>query len=155
MLDWGLADNLYVLSDGKLRVNEIYPNERHRPWADEVHSGGVFVLSGPDNRQVPEASRDFLDAVARTRPAVRWTTFNQKSGAVFAQVAEIEPNTTQPVTEKENQSEVMTGLSTGDPRFAAQLDGFYGIEEGAWRWSKRQFAITLDSPDQSGNPQRN
>jgi len=35
-------------------------------------------------------------------------------------------------------------VSTGDARAAKQLDGFYDIENG-WRWSKRQFSITLGS----------
>jgi hypothetical protein len=35
----------------------------------------------------------------------------------------------------------------GDPAVAAQLTGgFYGIEAGAWRWTGRQFAVTLRPP---------
>jgi hypothetical protein len=38
-------------------------------------------------------------------------------------------------------------VQTGDPKTAGQLvSGFYGIENGAWRWTQRQFTVLLASP---------
>src|SRR5579872_2804826 len=35
----------------------------------------------------------------------------------------------------------------GDPKVEAQLvNGFYGIEGNAWRWSARQFTVVLRPP---------
>lgn len=38
-------------------------------------------------------------------------------------------------------------IKMNDGRAASQLNsGFYGIEGGAWRWTGRQFAMTLGTP---------
>lgn len=35
-----------------------------------------------------------------------------------------------------------------DARIAGQLlDGFYGVEAGAWRWTAKQFSVRLKTPD--------
>ena len=44
-------------------------------------------------------------------------------------------------------------LHMGDPKAASQLiAGFYGIEEHAWRWTMRQFNVSLRPPP--GSPQK-
>lgn len=43
--------------------------------------------------------------------------------------------------------ELSTAVSAGNAADAMQLvNGFYGIEQGAWRWTRAKFAITLLSP---------
>jgi hypothetical protein len=38
-------------------------------------------------------------------------------------------------------------VHTGDPKSAAQLSsGFYGIEQNSWRWTARNFSVTLHTP---------
>ena len=38
-------------------------------------------------------------------------------------------------------------VNTRDPRTAGQLlDGFYGVEAAAWRWSAKQFSVRLKTP---------
>jgi hypothetical protein len=38
-------------------------------------------------------------------------------------------------------------VNMSDPRTAGQLlDGFYGVEAGAWRWTARQFSVKLKPP---------
>ena len=38
-------------------------------------------------------------------------------------------------------------LNLGDPKVEPQLvNGFYGIESGAWRWSAKQFTVSLRPP---------
>jgi hypothetical protein len=40
-----------------------------------------------------------------------------------------------------------SAVSTGDPKSAAQLiSGFHQIEDGAWRWTQRQFTVSLGTP---------
>jgi len=42
---------------------------------------------------------------------------------------------------------VPTTVQLGDPRVAGQLiSGFYDIENGAWRWTAKQFAVELGTP---------
>jgi hypothetical protein len=38
-------------------------------------------------------------------------------------------------------------VHTGDPKSETQLvSGFYGIEQGAWRWTGKQFSVVLRPP---------
>jgi len=38
-------------------------------------------------------------------------------------------------------------LNMGDPKIEPQLvTGFYGVEEGAWRWTGKQFTVALRPP---------
>src|SRR5207253_3498377 len=71
ILDWGLQNNLYVLSDGKIRSRELYggaSDEVSSRWMEEIRQGGVFLMNGPSNRQFPAASIAFLEALAIIRP---------------------------------------------------------------------------------------
>jgi hypothetical protein len=94
ILDWGLQNNLYVLSDGAIRSREIYggaePREKPDPrWLDQIRQGGVFLLNGPSNRQFPAASSSFLEALAAARPPMRRFTVRQQSGQTYAEIVEI------------------------------------------------------------------
>jgi hypothetical protein len=47
----------------------------------------------------------------------------------------------------EDESEISSTLRMSDPRDAAQiLDGFFGLESGAWRWSMKRFSVSLAPP---------
>jgi hypothetical protein len=42
---------------------------------------------------------------------------------------------------------VPTTVQLGDPRAAGQVvSGFYDIEDGAWRWTGKQFVVELGTP---------
>lgn len=148
ILDWGLQTNLFVITDGKVHTQEIFGEATaeqsglHRPWLEEIRDGGVFVLNGPDNRMLPAASLAFLTALAQARPALQRRIFQQRNHVPFAEVIEIEPDSIGKGTP--SADEIPSSLSTGDAGAAKQLNGFYDIENG-WRWSKRQFSITLGS----------
>jgi hypothetical protein len=151
ILDWGLQDNLFVLTDGRLRTRELYgdaTNGNHRPWAEEIREGGAFLMNGPDNRQFPAATEGFLQAVAEAHPSVRWFSVRGRNGAKFAEIAEIEPNSLGheiPVA-----AGMVPSVSMGNPALASQLEGFHRIEEGGWRWTKREFSVILGAPNLSG-----
>jgi hypothetical protein len=153
ILDWGLQDNLFVLSDGRLHTREIYGGATRQqsgshPWMEEIREGGVFLMNGPENRQFPAATEGFLQAVAETHPSVRWVSVRGRNGAKFAEIAEIEPNSLG--REKPAPAGMASTISMGDPALASQLEGLHRIEEGGWRWSKREFAVTLGAPNLSG-----
>jgi hypothetical protein len=90
ILDWGLQNNLYILSDGKIRSREIYDGAFPR-WSEQIRQGGVFLMNGPANRQFPAASVSFLEALAVLRPKIRRFTVSQQSGVPYAEIIEIEP----------------------------------------------------------------
>ena len=137
ILDWGLENNLYVLTDARLHTREIYSDEAHRPWIDEIRRGGVFLLNGSENRQFPAASEAFLRALAETRPAMQRFTIPQRSGVAFAEVIEVRPDT---IGQSGGQE------STRVLRPPEGIEGFYPVEPGGFRWTKRQFAITFAGP---------
>ena len=141
ILDWGLENNLYVLTDARLHTREIYSDAAHAPWPDEIRRGGVFLLNGPENRQFPEASEAFLKALADTRPAVQRFTVPQRSGVPFAEVIDIQPDSIGRGSTPESARE-LTHVS----RPPDQLEGFYEAEPAGFRWTKRQFALTFAGP---------
>ena len=148
ILDWGLQASLFVITDGRVQAQQIFgdatPEQSglHRPWLEEIRDGGVFVLNGPDNRMIPTASLAFLKTLAESRPVMQRRVFQQRNHVPFAEVIEIVPDSVGKGTPGEDL--IASSLSTGDAGAAKQLDGFYAIENG-WRWSKRQFSITLGS----------
>jgi hypothetical protein len=150
ILDWGLQNNLYVLSDGKIHSRELYAgvsNPADPRWTGEIRRGGVFLMNGPANRQFPAPSLGFLAALAATRPTVRRFTVPQKSGTPYALILEVDPNTVHDSAPTPGDEEgFASSLSTGDPSFAKQLEGFNQIEPGGWRWSTREFSVTLRAP---------
>ncbi|MEX2301651.1 MAG: hypothetical protein WD733_11980 [Bryobacterales bacterium] len=42
---------------------------------------------------------------------------------------------------------LLSSVHMGDPAAAAQLlEGFYGVEQGVWRWTARKFSVALQAP---------
>ena len=149
ILDWGLQNNLYVLSDGAIHSREIYGDVTSAAdprWAGEIRRGGIFLMNGPANRQFPAASLGFLETLAVAHPAMRRFAVPQRSGVPYAIIFEIDPNTVQDVSHEDG---IVSKVLTGDPHFAKQLEGFNQIEPGGWRWSTREFSVTLRAPDGS------
>ena len=50
VLDWGLQNSIYVLSDGRVRTRELFwdstvdHTDWNGPWIEEIRHGGVFLL---------------------------------------------------------------------------------------------------------------
>jgi hypothetical protein len=52
-----------------------------------------------------------------------------------------------PAATIEEESELANSISVADPKDAVQLlSGFYNVEDGAWRWSMKKFAVSLAPP---------
>src|SRR5712692_6593557 len=57
ILDWGLQNNLYILSDGKISSREIYDDgSGEQRWIEQIRQGEIFLMNGPANRQFPAAT---------------------------------------------------------------------------------------------------
>lgn len=97
VLDWGLQNSVYVLSDGGVRTKEIFwdataeKTDWNGTWLEEVRHGGVFLLNGAGHRQIPAATIGFLKALEEQRPAMRRYRVPQRNGQSFAEVIEILP----------------------------------------------------------------
>ena len=138
ILDWGLENNLFVLTDARLHTREVYSDEAHAPWSDEIRRGGVFLLNGPGNRQFPEASEAFLKALGEARPKMERSTIPQHSGVPFAEVIDIQPNS----IGQGGSPEAAHAL-----RSPEKVEGFYPPEQEGWRWTKREFSAIFSAPD--------
>jgi hypothetical protein len=149
VLDWGLQNNLFVLTGGQLRSREIFaqvpkdPEGSRRFWRSQFESGGVYLLNGLSNRQFPETSTGFLQALSEFRPTWKKIPVSSRSGATFAELIEVRPHA---VDEAASSKTVPSYILTKDPSVAGQLEGFHQVEQG-WRWTKRTFAVTLPGPD--------
>jgi len=151
VLDWGLESGVYVLSDGRVQTREIFwsasaaRNEENMPWLDEVRRGGVFLLNGPQNRQIPAASIGFLRALAEGRPAMQRYTVPQRSGVEFAGIIDIVPDTlgSGPAPPPDSSVPTTQTLRAADPDFLKQSTGFYLLEQGGWRWTAREFSLVF------------
>src|SRR3954453_8131677 len=52
-----------------------------------------------------------------------------------------------PSQSAQDAKRIPISVTIGDPRSAQQLvNGFYDIEDGAWRWTTKQFTIELGTP---------
>jgi hypothetical protein len=46
---------------------------------------------------------------------------------------------------------LLSSVHMGDPRAVPQLlEGFYGLEQGVWRWTARKFSVALQAPAGGG-----
>src|SRR5258708_26985537 len=79
-------------------------------------------MNGPQNRQFPDASNGFLQALAVARPNTPRLTVAQRSGVAYAEIVEIAPT------------------------IAKLLDGFYAIEAGRRRSAKRGLLFLFHPP---------
>jgi hypothetical protein len=52
---------------------------------------------------------------------------------------------------EEEAPRMASAVSMGDPKAETQLiNGFHGVEAGAWRWTAKQFSLVLRPPTGSG-----
>ena len=131
ILDWGLQNNLYVISDGRIRTKEMFwrataqVSGLGRAWIDEIRDGGVFLAAGKENREELAASPDFLRELARARPVLRKQTVATRTGSTYAQIIEIDPDSTG------------AGGAAPEPPLVEYVNGFYPLEGSGWRWTRK------------------
>lgn len=87
ILDWGLENNLFLITRGRLRTREIYGAVGD--WPPIVSGGGVFLMNGPANRQFPAASEAFLKALGALGVKAKRFAVRQRNGDVYAEIYEI------------------------------------------------------------------
>jgi hypothetical protein len=151
VLDWGLQNSIYVLSNSELRSRELFwdstesKTDTNEPWIEAVRHGGVFLLNGPQNRMIPAASVGFLRALAEGRPTVRRFVVPQRSGIPYAEVIDILPDTlgSGPAPPADPSVPKAGEIRASDPDFLKQAAGFYQLEQGGWRWTEREFSLAL------------
>lgn len=118
--DWGLQNNLFVLSRGRLRSREWIGEERDAPPLDK---GGLVLVGGARNTFFPSGQ-----VTAARLAAADCEQFFERSGALYARLCDVEPG----------------GARAAD---VVKETGLYPAEAGAaWRWSRREFSFELVRP---------
>lgn len=151
ILDWGLQNSIYVLSDGRIRTREIYgsasleTSDAKQPWIEEIRKGGLFILNGPENRQFPNPSVGFLRALAAGRPSFRRYLIPQRSGGTYAEIIDVRPDTLGAQDPDQLGPELSARLKADDAQFSSQSTGFYAVEQDGWRWTKKEFSVLLEA----------
>jgi hypothetical protein len=102
VLDWGLGNNLYVLSAGRIRPQELFwgATRRHtgalQRWDQELAEGGLFLTTSPQHRHFPAATEGFELALQGSgRRCVRLRFFG-RDGHPYADLYTVAPMTTAP-----------------------------------------------------------
>jgi len=97
ILDWGLGNNLYVLTRGRVPFQELFWRADEHvvfggiPWSDVVRAGGLFLLNAPNNTHFPQSSAGFQRALAETGAKYSMRSFHQANGAEYARLYDVEP----------------------------------------------------------------
>lgn len=126
VIDWGLQNNLFVLSDSRLKTVEEFDGD----WSARVAAGGLFLANGERNTLYREPREGFLRALAESGKPVQPVRFHEKGGDVFAELW---------VVPAGSGNELISGFHEKAP-------------EG-WRWTQREFPVGLWT-DRSSREQR-
>ena len=122
--DWGLQNNLFVLSRGHLRSREWIGEERDGP---PLERGGLFLTGGERNSFFP-SGLTFARRLAASGQESRCEEFFERSGPLYARLCDVDP---------------VRALAS---RIVSDT-GLYPAEAGAsWRWTGRRFSFVLERP---------
>ncbi|MEP6963275.1 MAG: hypothetical protein ABI995_14435, partial [Acidobacteriota bacterium] len=158
VVDWGLSESLFVLSDAGIRVTDIFWPEmptvsiNKLSWADEIRTGGLFMISGSENRQFAPHVHEFLNALNSGRPVIEnRTTISTRRGTTYAQLIDIRPNSLGQGSGGTLPEQFEIQMS--DVSREKLLSGFYGLEASGWRWSGPKFSAIVGPVDTTaGDP---
>jgi hypothetical protein len=96
VLDWGFANNLFVLSRGEVTAREIFFGADRRQaangerWDSVVAKGGLFLAGAGANVQFPDPAAGFRDALVRSGARRHSTLFRQADGNPYAELFDVE-----------------------------------------------------------------
>jgi len=138
ILDWGLQNSLFVLSDTRLRTREDFDSH----WGVAVGQGGLFLTNSASGTFFPKPYGGFHRALALAGYPVEPMVFRERTGRIFAELWDLPPSPPRFAPPK------FAKLEAGNPAHGAQFVGVHEIEQGVWRWTRGRFALLF--PAQSG-----
>jgi hypothetical protein len=92
VLSWGLNNSLFVLTEGRVRGQELFWNRSEAPerWIPEVKAGGYFLVS--THTALSPAGRGFQSALRLTGARFTRQSFPQRGGRPYADVYQVGPS---------------------------------------------------------------
>lgn len=97
VLDWGLANNLYVLSWGRIQPQEAFWDATPKRasngvrWEKLVAQGGFFLTTADEQRHFPAATAGFERALQGSGQPFRRLDFHGRDGHPFSELYVVEP----------------------------------------------------------------
>lgn len=85
ILDWGLQNNLYVLSQGRILSRETFSG------TPEIVPGRLYLTNADDNLHFEAPTAAFRAALARSCLAYQTVPFSQRTGERYAELVEVLP----------------------------------------------------------------
>jgi hypothetical protein len=95
VIDWGLYNNLYVLTNGSLQGRELFwgATTTHAgnsiSWRAEIGRGGTYLL--PATGHFPQARAGFLRALRESQQSYTSRRFLQRNGRLYAELYRVTP----------------------------------------------------------------
>ena len=97
ILDWGLHNNLFVLSNGEIRAVELFwgPDAENtvagKPWAEQLRVGDLYLTNAEGKRHFPEATLGFERALAESGFSFQRAQFRTRTGTPYAELISVLP----------------------------------------------------------------
>ena len=149
ILDWGLKNNLFVLSNGNLDAPEMFwgstplRTANGTSWTDVISKGGLFLTNSTGNIHFPVATNGFFSALVNSGYASQRVEFRQKNGAPYAEIIEVFPD----IPSTDTPSRV--GVLRASPRTIVVCDDSrLGVTTLTWNARPgTQIEIRVGGPD--------
>ena len=149
ILDWGLTNNLWVLTSGGFRPRELYwgsTSERTSAgttWKEEIVRGGVYLSSGVSNTFMKAVGEGFRSALETSGLRYQMKEFRQRDGQTYARLYTVLPESkpgeapTSRRIEQLSPSRAVVGQpfntqSDGSSALAVQGEGFSRNDRVFW-----------------------
>ncbi len=138
ILDWGLGNNLWVLSGGSARIREDFEG----PWEAKIANGGLFLTNAPGGTFFAIPNTAFREALAASGAGAVPVEFRERGGRLFAELWDLRPA----VPPSARAAAKPWVLDLKHVAAETRLNGFYQVDEGRFRWTMRRFSVTVPRP---------
>ena len=97
ILDWGLHNNLFVLSKGEIKAAELFwaadaeNVAAGKPWLDHLQVGDLYLTNAEGKRHFPQATAGFERALAESGLSFQRARFRARTGAPYAELISVLP----------------------------------------------------------------
>ena len=97
ILDWGLHNNLFVLSNGEIKAEELFwaadaeNAGAGKPWAEQLRVGDLYLTNAEGKRHFPKATLGFERALAESGFSFQRAQFRTRTGTPYAELISVLP----------------------------------------------------------------
>ena len=97
ILDWGLHNNLFVLSSGDIRAEELFWGadadnvSAGKPWPEHLSPGDLYLTNAEGKRHFPKATSGFERALAESGLSFQRARFHTRTGGPYAELISVLP----------------------------------------------------------------